>query len=35
VDTSPSSPLPWDQRPVETCAFCQAILVTEELTDGT
>jgi len=28
------SPLPWDQGPVETCAFCSAVLVTEELTGG-
>ena len=28
-------PLPWDQGPVETCMYCGAVLVVEELTDGT
>lgn len=29
------SPLPWEQGPVEWCSFCEAILVVDELTDGT
>ena len=28
-------PLPWDGGVVEWCAFCEAVLVVEELTDGT
>ena len=27
--------LPWDGGPVETCVYCGAVLVVEELTDGT
>ena len=28
-------PLPWDGGPVETCVYCAAVLVVQDLTDGT